>query len=63
MTLQSLADRTLNPAPAPRPQLQFVAIDRSIMRGPEHIATACSRTMAQRIARALNVHKTNSRGF
>jgi hypothetical protein len=43
--------------------VQFVAVDRSVMRGQEHIATAVSRTMAQRIARALNLHKPNSRGF
>lgn len=47
-----------------RPKLPaFVAVARSVMRGQEHIATAVSHTMALRIARALNLHKTNSRGF
>lgn len=47
-----------------RPKLpQFVAVNRSVMRGQEHIATAVSRTMAMRIARALNTYKPNSRGF
>jgi hypothetical protein len=46
-----------------RPDLiKFVAVDRSIMRGAEHIATACSNTFARRIARALNEHQPNSRG-
>lgn len=45
-----------------RPNLQFVAIGRSVMRGADHIATAVSNTFAQRIARALNRHKPNSRG-
>jgi hypothetical protein len=42
--------------------LQFVAIDRAVMRGQEHICTAVSNTFARRIARALNLHKPNSRG-
>jgi hypothetical protein len=63
MNRETPADR---PPIARRPNMKdvkFVAVDRSIMRGAEHIATAISRTMAQRIARALNLHKPNSRGF
>jgi hypothetical protein len=41
---------------------KFVAVDRSVMRGREHIATAVSANFARRIARALNLHKPNSRG-
>jgi hypothetical protein len=40
----------------------FIAKHRSIMRGAEHIATAVSKTMAKRIANALNLHKPNSEG-
>ena len=42
--------------------LQFVAVKSAVMRGSEHIATAVSKTMAKRIANALNRHKTNSEG-
>lgn len=41
---------------------QFVAVKGSVMYGRQSIATAVSHTMAKRIARALNAHKTNSRG-
>lgn len=41
---------------------QFVAVDRAVMRGQEHICTAVSHTFARRIARALNNHTPNSRG-
>jgi hypothetical protein len=54
------------PAPIAREsaakELKFVAVDRSVMRGREHIATAVSANFAQRLARALNLHKPNSRG-
>jgi len=42
---------------------KFVAVKKAVMRGQEHIATAVSSTMAQRIARALNVYKPGPRGF
>jgi hypothetical protein len=32
----------------------FVAIKSAVMAGKDHIATACSKTMAKRIAAALN---------
>ena len=45
----------------PAPAL-FVAVKRSVMLGAQHIATAISKTMAKRIANALNKHKPNSEG-
>jgi hypothetical protein len=42
---------------------KFVAVDRSVMRGKEHICTAVSTTFARRIARALNHHIPDSRGI
>lgn len=41
----------------------FVAVKKTVMQAGDFIATACSSTMARRIARALNEHKTNSRGI
>lgn len=41
---------------------RFVAIHESVMRGQERIATAKSKTMAKRIANALNKHTVNSEG-
>jgi hypothetical protein len=32
----------------------FVAIKSAVMAGKDHVATACSKTMAKRIAAALN---------
>lgn len=56
-------ERALKEQPVTERQLpKFAAVGRSVMRGQEHIATAVSSTMAQRIARALNAHKPNSRG-
>lgn len=46
----------------PKPVPLFVAIRCAIMRGSEHIATAVSKTMAKRIANALNAHKPNKEG-
>jgi hypothetical protein len=46
----------------PRPKPLFVAVKSAVMRGAEHIATACSKTMAKRIVNALNHHKPNSEG-
>lgn len=40
----------------------FVAVRLAVMRGTERIATAVSKTMAKRIANALNRHKPNSEG-
>lgn len=42
--------------------IRFVAIRHTVMRGKEHICTAVSGNMAQRIARALNMHPANRRG-
>jgi hypothetical protein len=48
--------------PTPRPPPKFVAVKSAIMQGAVHIATACSKTMAKRIANALNNHKPNHEG-
>jgi hypothetical protein len=42
---------------------KFVAVGKTVMRGQEFVANAASHTMALRIARALNNHKPNARGF
>jgi hypothetical protein len=42
--------------------LPFAQLHSNVMRGSDRVATAVSRTMAKRIARALNAHKPNSRG-
>lgn len=41
----------------------FVYVQRVVMRGAEHICTACSVTMARRIANALNKYITNQKGY
>jgi hypothetical protein len=51
------------PRESPANQPKFVAVDRSVMRGKEHICTAVSTTFARRIARALNHHIPDSRGI
>jgi hypothetical protein len=53
------------PAPVPQPgtaEPKFVAIGTGIMMGAVCVATAASRNMALRIARALNLYKTDRRG-
>ena len=45
------------------PDPLFVAVKKTVMQAGDFIAIACSSTMARRIARALNEHKTNSRGI
>jgi hypothetical protein len=42
--------------------VQFAVVDRSVMLGQEHVATAISRNFAQRIAAALNIHVADKRG-
>jgi hypothetical protein len=49
------------PPPAPETK-KFVAVKSAVMYGAEHIATAISKTMAKRIANALNKHKPNREG-
>jgi hypothetical protein len=49
------------PSKTPAP-VKFVAVRRAVMRGAEHICTAVSANMAQRIARALNAHTPDRRG-
>lgn len=44
------------------PWPSFVGVKRAVMRGDECVATACSKTMAKRIANALNRHKPNLEG-
>ncbi len=44
------------------PVPKFVGVRDAVMRGSQWIATACSRTMAQRIANALNKHVPNRKG-
>jgi len=41
---------------------KFVAVHCAVMRGPELIARAVSKTMAKRIANALNKHTPNREG-
>lgn len=43
-------------------QLPFVGAQQSVLQGSNCVARACSKTMAKRIARALNNHKVNSEG-
>jgi hypothetical protein len=38
----------------------FVAIKSAVMAGKDHVATACSKTMAKRIAAALNKARKES---
>jgi hypothetical protein len=42
--------------------LPFAQLHNNVMRGSDRVAVATSRTMAKRIARALNSHTPNSRG-
>jgi hypothetical protein len=42
---------------------QFVAVRGAIMQGTKHVASAQSHNFAKRIARALNLHKINERGY
>lgn len=42
---------------------QFVAAGVAVMQGLERVAVARSHNFAKRIARALNNHKVNSRGY
>lgn len=42
--------------------LQFVNVGIRVMCGQRCVATATSKTMAKRIARALNAHQPNSEG-
>jgi len=48
--------------PRPDSVVQYVAIGRAVMKGQEHIATACSNTMARRIANALRKYVPNQKG-
>jgi hypothetical protein len=41
----------------------FAGVQKSVMQGRRCIAVACSRTMAKRIARALNRYRPGERGF
>lgn len=47
-----------------KPKPIFVCVPGSnvVMRAAEFICSACSRTMAKRIANALNKHIPNARG-
>ena len=44
-------------APAPDSEPLFVAVKCAVMAGADHVATAVSKTMAKRIAAALNKAK------
>ena len=44
-------------------EILFYAVGVKVMRAAEYICEARSTTMAQRIAKALNLHKPNSRGI
>jgi hypothetical protein len=41
-------------SPAEPGEPLFIAIKSAVMAGKDHVATACSKTMAKRIAAALN---------
>lgn len=49
-------------SPGASAPLRFVAIRQAVMRGAECVAKACSKTMAKRIANALNHHTTSREG-
>lgn len=49
------------PAPVAAP-VKFISIKRGVMQGSKCVAVAISKTMAKRIARALNNHVVNSEG-
>lgn len=51
-----------NPEPA-RKERTFAGVGKTVMRGSDCVAVACSHTMAKRIALALNLHKANSKGY
>ena len=63
MSIESPANGPLKVTPAERVLPPFVAVRQAVMRGSEHIAYAVSHTMARRIARALNHHKPNEKGY
>ena len=42
---------------------QFVAVNVAVMQGLERVAVAKSHNFAKRIARALNLHKVNEKGY
>lgn len=44
------------------PAVQFVAVHDRVMQGARRVALACSKTMAKRIANALNKHTPNREG-
>ena len=46
----------------PTDHLQFVGVGALVMRGSERVAVATTKTMAKRIARALNNHTPNREG-
>lgn len=47
---------------ADRPPVQFVGVHENVMQGSKCVARACSKTMAKRIANALNKHVPNREG-
>jgi hypothetical protein len=51
------------PKAAPSSPGRFVAVDRGIRYGSGNIAFAISRTMAKRIANALNSYTPNKKGY
>lgn len=46
----------------PPARYKFVNVDRAVMRGRDFVCTACSKTMAKRIANALNIYQPNREG-
>ena len=50
-------------APKTTEPLKFVAYSKAIRRGSNNVAYAVSRTMARRIANALNSYKPNTKGY
>jgi hypothetical protein len=51
------------PRPEHRPPVLFVAVGSNVVRGNEGVAAARSKTMAVRIANALNEYMPGDRGF
>lgn len=64
VTIQAAMEAAgLWPPPAGRVAPLFAAANYSVMYGDERVAIAESKTMAKRIASALNAYSPNERGF
>lgn len=59
---QDYSQSVLHDCAPPGPKFVAVHHSKTVMRAAQFIATACSHTMALRIANALNRYKPNERG-